>query len=314
MTVDPPTGRPGPSAFNWRQFAGITGAAVAVFAGLRLLPTGTNLSHMDFRLESKGAGAIEFCDPLNPQFIPVVAARSPVTMTIAGAGAAVVGREVQAVVSLHTGSGKPIAPEDLLVTHTRRLHLLIVDPTLTDYQHLHPEPTRRPGEWAVAFTPRREGVYRIFADFTPAATGRGLYASADLGVSAAGAIGAGEAPRPGQVAARGEYRFTLAALPQPARAGRPIDLSFTVARRDEAPVKLEPVMGAEAHLVAFDAARSGFAHLHPVENERAKTPATKATVLNFKLTIPRAGPYTVWAQVNLGGREEFVPFALEVVD
>lgn len=309
-----PAGSRAPSAFNWRQFAWITAAAAAIFAGLRLLPTGTSLSHMDFRLESKGVSSIEFCDPLNPQFIPVVAARSPVTMTIAGAEAAAAGREVQAVVSLHTGSGKPIAPEDLLVTHTRRLHLLIVDPTLSDYQHLHPEPTRRPGEWAFAFTPRRDGVYRVFADFTPAATGRGLYASADLAVSASGAAATTGARRPGETLERGGHRFTLAVQPRPARAGRPIDLSFTVARQDGTPVKLDLVMGAYAHLVAFDAARSGFAHLHPVEAESAKPREASAAVLNFKLTIPRAGPYTVWAQVILDGREEFVPFALEVVD
>ena len=56
----------------WGQVALITAAAILVFAGLRLLPTGTNLNHMDFRVENRGAGSIEFCDPLNPQFIPVV--------------------------------------------------------------------------------------------------------------------------------------------------------------------------------------------------------------------------------------------------
>jgi hypothetical protein len=49
---------------------------------LRLLPTGTNLSHMDFRVDPRATNAIEFCDPLNPQFIPVVAVRSPVSMSI----------------------------------------------------------------------------------------------------------------------------------------------------------------------------------------------------------------------------------------
>jgi hypothetical protein len=155
-------------------------------------------------------------------------------------------------------------------------------------------------------------VYRVFADFTPAATGRGLYASADLEVRATGGATSGENLRPGEVVERGEYRFALAVQPRPARAGRPIDLSFSVGRRDGQPVRLEPVMGAYAHLVAFDAARSGFAHLHPVEPEGAKPNETKATVLNFKLTIPRAGPYTVWAQLNLAGKEEFVPFSLEV--
>src|SRR5439155_16827946 len=126
--------------------------------------------------------SIEFCDPLNPQFIPVVAVRSPVTMALATDAAPVAGQMVRGVVLLRTASGKPVAAEDLLVAHTRKLHLLIVDPSLTDYQHVHPEPTRTRGEWAFAFTPHAGGAYRVFADFTPAATGRGLYANADLNV------------------------------------------------------------------------------------------------------------------------------------
>ncbi|MEO5960510.1 MAG: hypothetical protein ABIR80_15465, partial [Opitutaceae bacterium] len=163
-----------------RQIAFITLGAVAIFVGLRLLPTGTNLNHMDFRVDAKNA--IEFCDPLNPQFTPVVAVRSPVALTIATGASPVAEQEVRAMVTLRTANGKAIAPEDLLVAHTRKLHLLIVDPTLSDYKHVHPEPGKERGEWSFAFTPRLGGAYRVFADFSPAATGRGLYASVDLEV------------------------------------------------------------------------------------------------------------------------------------
>lgn len=120
--------------FAWGQTAAITAVAVLVFIALRQIPTGSDLNHMDFRVDNRGAGAIEFCDPLNPQFIPVVAMRSPVTMSVRTEAPPVAGREVRAVVSLRTANGKVIGPPDLLVTHTRRLHLLLVDPTLGDYQ------------------------------------------------------------------------------------------------------------------------------------------------------------------------------------
>jgi hypothetical protein len=289
-----------------RQVAWITAAAVAVFLGLRVLPTGTSLSHMDFRVDARGAGSIEFCDPLNPQFIPVVAVRSPVSMSLATDAPAVVGRPVQARVVLRTGSGKPIAPEDLVVTHTRRLHLLLVDPTLADYQHVHPEPAGPAGEWTFSFTPARPGAYRIFSDFTPAATGRGLYASTDL------MVGAGDAAAPAAARVEAALEFELRTTPQPVRAGQPLDLRFAVVRRGGGPVGLEPVMGAFAHLVAFDTARSGFAHLHPAEADVAVRPDPVAPVLNFKLTIPQPGRYVVWAQVNVAGAERFVSFTLDV--
>lgn len=75
---------------------------------------------------------------------------------------------------------------------------------------------------------------------------------------------------------------------------------------------MEPVMGAYAHLVAFDAARSGFAHLHPNETDLSRALNPTRPQLTFKLTIPRIGRYVIWAQVNLGGTEMFVPFWFDV--
>lgn len=299
-----------------RQLVLITAAALAIFVALRALPTGTNLSHMDFRVDPRAGNAIEFCDPLNPQFIPVVAARSPVTMSLATAGPAAAGREVRAVVTLKTGSGKPVTPDDLLVTHTRRLHLLLVDPALADYQHVHPEPGDRSGEWSFAFTPQTAGAYRIFGDFTPAATARGLYASADLevarSVGSVGYVGSVRSVRSAGALERRGVSFTLTPTPSTPRAGQPIDLRFTMSRADGGAVPLEPVMGAFAHLVAFDETRSGFAHLHPVEADLLAKPDARNPTLNFKLTIPREGRYIVWSQVNLAGEETFVPFELMV--
>ena len=130
--------RPG----EWLRIAAITAAAALLYAAVRELPTGTNLSHMDFRVQ--GGNSIEFCDPANPQFLPVVAVRSPVSLAVATTALPLAGSEVDATLVLTTFSGKPIAPEDLQVVQTRRMHLLIVDPSLDDYQHVHPRPGRRP--------------------------------------------------------------------------------------------------------------------------------------------------------------------------
>jgi hypothetical protein len=310
---------------RWRQSVLLTLGAVALFIVVRELPTGTNLSHMDFR--AQGKNVIEFCDPLNPQFLPVVTVRSPVTMTVRTEAEPAARQTIRATLTLVTSTGKPVGPADLLVAHTQKLHLLIVDPTLTDYQHVHPAPGLRPGEWTFQFAPRFGGLYRLFADFTPAATGRGLYASTDLSVAGpVGPVGA-RAARPSvgptmevdpksadatTVAVDG-YHFTLTSA-VPLRANRPADLALAVTRPDGGRVSLEPIMGAFAHLVAFDEARSGFAHLHPNETDLARPPDAVAPRLTFKVTIPRAGRYAIWAQVNLGGQEVFAPFWVEVID
>lgn len=291
-----------------RQVLIITAVALALFLGVRLLPTGTNLNHMDFRVVGKGA--LEFCDPANPQFIPVVAARSPVVASLTTDREPVRDQPVQFTLRLATASGKPVAPEDLIVAHTRKLHLLIVDPTLNDYQHLHPEPGPRAGDWVFTLSPNRSGLYRVFADFTPAATQRGLYASADFTVPGAVAKVVREANTMAQAMG---FNFELV-LPPVFRAGQPVDLKFRIETqgRDKKPVPLQPVMGAFAHLVAFDEARSGFAHLHPNETDLTKPPDSLRPELNFKVTIPEPGRYVIWAQVNLGGSEIFVPFWVDV--
>jgi hypothetical protein len=317
--VQPGRGVPDEKA-QWRQLGLITAGAVALFFGLRALPTGTNLSHMDFRVDPKGARAIEFCDPSNPQFIPVVAMRSPVVMTLATQTPAIAGQPVPCTVTLQTASGKAIGPEALLYAHTRKMHLLIVDESLEDYQHVHPDPGAQRGEWQFVFTPHRTGGYRVFADFTPAATSRGLYASVDLAV-AGGAESAAVTPPAGppdagiarQTVERDGYRFTLTPSTAAIHAGQTAELALAISRTDGGVVALEPVMDALAHLVAFDDARSGFAHLHPAESDLDGAMGPRQPVLRFQLMIPQPGNYVVWAQMNLEGREWFVPFWFKVI-
>lgn len=309
-----------PLRTNWRQVAWITLAALALYFLVRRLPTGTNLSHMDLRVTGKGT--LEFCDPANPQFIPVVAVRSPVVMTLRADGAAPAsatageaptlarGQEARLTLTLRTASGKPIAPVDLLVAHTKRLHLLVVDPSLADYQHVHPEPGQKPGEWMFALTPRLAGQYRVFADFTPAATARSLYASADFVV-----------PSPPQTPARENnfissqppFEFELRPVKRLLQAGDVVDFRLLIRGREgAADFKLEPVMGALAHLVAFDEARSGFAHLHPAPSAPPPSAPGKIPELWFKITFPRPGRYVVWAQTKLDDAERFAPFWLDI--
>ena len=294
-------------AARWRQIVLITGVAVLLYVGFRALPTGTNLHSVDFN--APGQGMVDYCDPANPQFIPVAKVRSPVTMTLAGDAPAEPGREARYRLILQTSTGKPVGPVDLLVSHTRKLHLLIADPTLQDYQHIHPEAGEQPGEWTFTFTPHLAGRYRVFADFTPVATARSLYASAELPVK--GDVATNTHILSWEAEVEG-YRFQLRPAVTPIAARRMADLTLTVTRGDGGRVPMEPVMGAYAHLVAFDAALGGFAHLHPKETDLGKPPDPVRPTLTFRITIPNGGRYVIWAQVKLAGREVFVPFSFEV--
>jgi hypothetical protein len=298
-----------PAAYPWRQISLITAVAIALYISVRLLPTGSNLNHMDFRMTGKGV--LDFCDPANPQFIPVVQVRSPVVLSLKSDSPPALNQPTNFTLTMRTASGKPIAPEDLLVAHTRKLHLLVVDPTLSDYQHIHPEPGKRAGDWVFTMAPGRPGLYRVFADFTPAATSRGLYASAEFTVP--GKV-AKVTRNPNTTWQAAGFNFELV-VPPVFRAGQPADLRFRIESQGtvKQPVPLQPIMGAFAHLVAFDEGRSGFAHLHPNEIDLSQPPDALQPELTFKVTIPQPGPYVIWGQVNLGGSEVFVPFWIDVL-
>lgn len=289
------------------QIAAITLGAAVLYAGFRLIPAASDLNHIDFRID--GTNTLEFCDPSNPQFIPVVAVRSPVSAELASAGEPALGTVTRHTLRLGTASRKPIGPADLLVVHTRPLHLLVVDPTLQDYQHVHPEPGAVDGEWVFEHRPQRAGRYRVFADFTPTATGRGLYASADF-------IVAGEESKaPVSLEWTTDvsgHRFTLTPTDGMIRAGRPATLSLALERPDGGEVQMEPIMDAYAHLVAFDADRSGFAHLHPLQTDPVNPADHNRPTLEFQVTIPDTGRYVIWAQVKLAGEEVFAPFWFDV--
>jgi hypothetical protein len=292
-------------AARWRQLAFLTLGAAALFVLVRLLPTGTNVPHLNY--VPAGRSIIQTCDPSNPQFLPATEVQSPVAMTLATVAPPVAGQPVSAVLTLTTYGDKPLGPGQIATSNAKKIHLLIVDPTLTDYQHVHPVPADAPGAWAFTFTPRAGGRYRLFADFVPVATGVELYAWADLTVN-----GPPAAPVPAAqqnwTADNDGYRFTLTPGSLPIRARKIEDLTLTVDRIGGGPVPLEVIMDAFAHLVAFDEPRSGFGHMHPLEVDITKLPDPVHPTLHFKLQLPRAGRYVIWSQVQIAGHEIFAPF------
>jgi hypothetical protein len=91
----------------------------------------------------------------------------------------VIGQPATVLVRLAKWDGSPVKAADFIETHTKKIHLLINDRSLSDYHHKHPEATQTPGEYRFAFTPRKPGPYRIWADVVPETTGMQEYDVAD---------------------------------------------------------------------------------------------------------------------------------------
>jgi Heavy metal binding domain len=80
-----------------------------------------------------------------------------VRASVSTAAPLTVGQPVRALLHLHRPNGEPVSPSDLIETRTKKIHLLMVDSSLTDYHHEHPVPTRNPGEYSFSFTPGKPG-------------------------------------------------------------------------------------------------------------------------------------------------------------
>ncbi len=72
-------------------------------------------------------------------------------------------------------------------------------------------------------------------------------------------------------------------------------------------------MGTFAHLVGFNEDAETVFHMHPIgapisnENERG------GPELDFKIYATKAGFVRLFAQVQIGGRQVFVPFGIRVL-
>lgn len=278
----------------------ITLGAVLLFVGLRSMPD-TECTFLHYQSPSISADGIEFCGDDNPTFLNLDRLSFPVKMNLDYEEPLFAGQEAYFTLSLETSEGKIILPHELAVTHTRQLHVLVVDQSLEDYHHVHPEALGPSGQWGFSFLPAHSGRYRIFAEFVPLRTKQKVIGDVELMV-----LPPPDGTSPMSVPKR-TANISLNIESSPATLSTAVENSFILKFADS--VKLEPVMGAFGHMVAFDEDLSGFAHLHPKYTgaEIAERPE-----LSFAFNTPKAGKYRLWAQVKIAGEELFYPFDITV--
>ena len=204
------------------------------------------------------------------------------------------GQPAQGILTLTRMDGSPLAPSDLIEVHAAKIHLLVIDPSLTDYHHEHPRPTGTSGEYAFAFTPRKASGYRAWADLRPYPSGLQEYAIADIS-------GPSEAKTPVNKATASHAEVD----------GMRFDL--VVARPDGTPfTELEPIMETFAHLVAFNEDYETVLHMHPKGAPVVNPDERGGPRLDFQIFSLRPGFYRLFAQVQVGGTSKFVPFGFRV--
>jgi hypothetical protein len=221
------------------------------------------------------------------------------------------GKSVATVIRLTGADGQPLALEQLEVAHTEKIHLLVIDQSLTDYHHLHPVAGDKPGEYRFDFAPRFGGTYHIWADLVPKSTGKQEYSKTTVKVEGSPGTPSNSVNTTAEVDG---YRFSLAMEKgAPLQAGKATVVTVKVTGPDGRDFsKLEPVMGAFAHMVAFPTDLGSVTHVHPMGAEPKTNAERGGPELRFHVEADKPGFQKFFLQTQIGGKEKFAAFGLNV--
>jgi hypothetical protein len=221
------------------------------------------------------------------------------------------GKSMATVIRLTGPDGKPLTGDQLEVAHTEKIHLLVIDQSMTDYQHLHPVSGDKPGEFRFDFTPRFGGTYHIWADVVPKSTGKQEYSKTTLKVEGPPATANQSVNTKAEVDG---YRFDLTTENNaPLQAGKAAMVKVKVTGPDGRGFSnLEPIMGAFAHMVAFPADLGSVTHVHPMGAEPKTAAERGGPDLTFHVEPDKPGYQKFFLQTQIGGKDKFAAFGLTV--
>jgi hypothetical protein len=233
----------------------------------------------------------------------------------------------------------------LIPDHGKLMHLFLVRDDVGAFAHLHPV-GRDSTTFDAALPPVPAGRYRVYADIVHES---GFTQTLVDTVEIVGQVAAWRASDPDDSwSVRTGSRepgaeMTLERSLEPIVAGRDVQLTFSARAPDGRAARLEPYMGLPGHAAVTNADGSVFIHLHslgtvsmasqlvytlrqPGDTVRGQlgrritgfrdttTHAVHASdgVVTFPYAFPKAGRYTLWAQVKRQGRVLTGAFDIDV--
>ena len=119
---------------NYRSIVAITLLFIAAYFGLRALPD-AECGFLHYEEVVNADGQIEFCATNHAGFLDLSRLKYPVRMELDGGETQGAGAAMEVTLTLETEGGIPIAPHELAITHTEKMHVMLVDASLQDYHH-----------------------------------------------------------------------------------------------------------------------------------------------------------------------------------
>jgi hypothetical protein len=256
-------------------------------------------------------GELDYCGSDDTGFVDLSIRRWPMKIDFRPVNPVVMNQLAKFEIKIEKADGSPLTSSDVALSHTQKIHLLAVDESLNDYHHIHPiADSLFDGVWHFSLTPKYAGEYSVYLDFIPLKSPRRVLLSSSFKVN--GDRASFQDRQENLEFSYEDINFELIKDSKESTEEKKIITLKAVDRKGKN-VTFHPVMGAFAHMVAFDDEMNGFAHLHPIsENVPSSENTTHTGPLSFGFTAPKYGIYRLWAQVKTTTEKEiFIPFDLE---
>ena len=85
-------------------------------------------------------GELDYCGPGDSGLSILPSENAPLSISMRPLGEIKINKPCEFEINLKEFDGSPLAADEIALSHTEKIHLLAVDPSLDDYQHLHPVP------------------------------------------------------------------------------------------------------------------------------------------------------------------------------
>lgn len=211
---------------------------------------------------------------------------------------------------LKDNKGRMITSNQLGFSHTKKIHLMAIDPTMTDYHHLHPVTSKTPGIFQTEWAPETPGPYRLFLESTDVQSDRLITGVLDVGGTY---IVQPITDRPLSTQAQVDgYNFHILTATDVLSLNTPSTLRLQITKNDQAITNLEPIMGAFAHLVGFTSDGKEMVHMHPMSPEPKSETDRGGPELQFHIKPTRFGKLPLFLQVKIDDKTLTVPFMMAV--
>ena len=234
--------------------------------------------------------------------------------------------------TIRDDSNNPL--KDLVITHDRLIHVVIISEDLSVFGHIHTEDIgpitaemKERAEFPVRFTFPKAGRYTIAVDF--AVRDKGYSELLDLEVSGSPAMGSVHRDLSREKVFDG-YSVKLAVSPEQPVAGKETMLRYTILKDGTPVTDIEPYLSAAMHLAVInEGAGKYFVHAHgdrpgamqhtgheghmASHMEHSSPPgAVYGPEIEARVVFPAKGMYKIFSEIGHQGKVRLLDFMVNV--